>query len=167
MKFIDLTGRQYFNLTVVSRNKSFVGKTMWDCLCDCGNMTIVDSRNLRTGKVKSCGCLRKKTMAAISTTHGMGNKKDRLYSIWLGMRARCFNKRHRAYHRYGGRGITICLSWLEFPIFHDWALSHGYKTNLSIDRINNDGNYESSNCRWATSKEQNNNKSNSRKRIEV
>jgi hypothetical protein len=89
--------------------------------------------------------------------------RARIYVIWKAMRQRCNNPKNDGYHRYGGRGITVCAEWLIFENFYAWAMSHGYADNLSIDRINNDGNYEPSNCRWATPKEQASNRITSKK----
>lgn len=89
---------------------------------------------------------------------GINGKKNRLYHIWEDMKSRCLNKNNKRYFRYGGRGISICDDWLEYLPFHNWAINNGYKSNLTIDRKNNNGNYESSNCRWATSKQQANNR---------
>lgn len=89
-------------------------------------------------------------------THGLG--KPNTYSHWVNMKTRCFNSRNPKYKDYGGRGITICKEWLEFKNFHEWALSHGYKEGLTLDRIDVNGNYEPSNCRWITAAEQAKNK---------
>jgi hypothetical protein len=161
-KFIDLTGKKFHFLTVKSRNTGFKGKTMWNCICDCGAETVVDSKNLKFGKVKSCGCLRDKKLSAMRKTHGLS--ESRIYRIWLGMRKRCYTKTSKPYSRYGGRGIIVCPEWRDgFEAFYIWAMSYGYADNLSIDRIDNDSGYYPENCRWVTSKEQNNNKSNTRK----
>lgn len=91
-------------------------------------------------------------------THHHIHKHKRLYSIWRGMRQRCNSTKHKDYPSYGGRGITICRQWDNFNVFYDWAMANGYSDNLSLDRINNDGNYSPENCRWATQKEQNSNR---------
>jgi hypothetical protein len=114
----------------------------------CGGIT---ERNTYEGsRTKSCGCIRKKYSEA-----AMGNK---LYSKWANMKARCNNKKIHEYNRYGGRGISICDEWYDFEKFREWALAGGYNKNLTIDRINNNGNYEPSNCRFITIAENNRNK---------
>ena len=147
-KLNDLTGQRFGRLTVLERTE-----LKWLCKCDCGNKKIVAGGHLVSGDTKSCGCLRIK--------HGMRN--TRLYSIWHGMKERCYNTKHKFYKHYGGRGIKVCEEWKnDFQTFADWALSHGYADNLTIDRIDVNGNYEPSNCQWATNAEQQRNKRNSK-----
>lgn len=154
----DLTGREFGRLTVIERQGSNEKRhALWLCKCQCGNSKVISSQDLLEGNTNSCGCLRKEKSRDLSHTHGMTN--TRLYDTWRAMKARCYNPANPNYKYYGGRGITICDEWKnDFPKFHDWAMSHGYAEDLTIDRINNDGNYEPSNCRWATTAEQNKNK---------
>lgn len=156
MSLIDLTEKRFGRL-VVKKIIGQVGKSpspSWLCACSCGNETIVRGDHLRYGKTKSCGCLENEIRNNGIPHLIHGGNKTRLYEIWTGMRKRCENPKSNAYPRYGGRGICVCNEWGNFAKFREWALSHGYADNLSIDRINNNGNYEPDNCRWATSKQQ-------------
>lgn len=148
----DLTGLKFGKLTVISfygvKNK----KSYWLCECDCEdkNQKVARSDQLKDGITKSCGCSIK------LGTHGMSN--TRLFNIWSGIRSRCNNKNSKDYHNYGGRGVKICDEWEnDFSNFYNWAIKNGYSDDLTIDRKNTNGNYEPSNCRWATHKEQSNN----------
>lgn len=153
----DLVGRRYGMLTVLSRLENRSNSVMWDCLCDCGKTSAVSGSNLKSGKTRSCGCQRVKH----------GKKGTRLYNIWGGMKARCYCPSHKWYKRYGGRGITVCDEWKDsFQAFYDWAISHGYSENLTIDRVDNDKGYYPDNCRWATKIAQTNNRYNNVK-IEI
>lgn len=157
-KQLNLTGRKFGKLTAIKIDyKSKDYKTFWLCKCDCGNYTSVYVSKLTTGKTKTCGCSR--TTDPHNYKHGL--RHTRLYRIWANMKTRCYNKMDPHYSRWGGRGVKICNEWInDFKAFYDWAIKNGYQDNLSIDRINNDGNYEPNNCRWATIKQQNNNKRN-------
>lgn len=154
---LDLTGKTFGKLTVLQRaeNKIYPSgrkKRQWLCVCTCGKQTLAMSEKLINGRKKSCGCFKdehKKKHNQYGT---------RLYHIWNAMLQRCENSKTVRFDRYGGRGITVCDEWYDFKVFYNWAMSHGYKDDLTIDRIDGDGNYEPSNCRWATYSEQNKNK---------
>ena len=147
--FIDLTGRQFGRWHVIaslperqrSRGRAFI---LWLCRCDCGSERIVRGSNLQSGCSKSCGCLNAK--------HGQSRPRSRAYQCWGNMKSRCFNPRCISYPWYGDRGITVCERWLIFENFY--ADMGDPPPGMSLDRINNDGNYEPGNCRWATVAEQ-------------
>jgi hypothetical protein len=152
----NIAGQKFGRLTAIrciTKNRN----SFWLCKCDCGNEKWVKSFYLTSGKTKSCGCYHSEVFTRLK--HGDCEKGDikRLYKIWVGMRNRCESKNLEYYKNYAGRGIKVCAEWHDYLVFREWALTNGYADNLSIDRINNDGNYEPSNCRWATSKEQGNN----------
>lgn len=143
---MDLTGKRYGQLTVISENRrSEKGKYYWNCICDCGNKKIVDGYELRRGNIKSCGCLQK--IPPIIIKHNMSHSK--LYSVWTAMKQRCNNKKDKNYKRYGGRGITVDKRWKEFEPFMKWAYLNGYvEGETDLDRINNDKGYSPENCRF-------------------
>ncbi|MEQ2424387.1 hypothetical protein [Enterocloster hominis (ex Hitch et al. 2024)] len=147
-KFIDLTGQKFGMWTVLY----YVGDSKWQCRCDCGTIREVKGVTLRNQSSTNCGCVKRK--------HGMEGTK--LYRLWSHMKERCDSPKFKSYKDYGGRGITYCEEWKEFKAFMEWALQNGYQEEMTLDRINVNGNYEPSNCRFISNLEQQRNKRNSR-----
>ena len=161
-------GQKFGYLTVLD---VYRGESCWmcRCKCDCGNIKDIAKSGLTTGRTTSCGCYNRRRVHEACSKGNFTN--TRLYHTWENMKARCLNKNSPEYHNYGGRGITICDEWRDdFLKFRDWAINNGWdethnKFEISLDRINVNGNYEPSNCRWATYKEQVNNQRRSRRWI--
>lgn len=148
MKRIDLTGRVFGHLTVISFERADPQGAVWRCSCTCGVLRLVRSSRLRSGKTHSCGRCSK-------VKHGMVNIPE--YVVWKGMRQRCNDPNHKNYDDYGGRGIRVCKRWDSFELFYQ-DMGPRPSGNYTIDRKNNLGHYTPSNCRWATMKQQNNNR---------
>ena len=160
----NLIGQTFGRLTVIAEGKTRETKSKrkqyyWVCQCNCGSQPKeINQNSLLTGDIVSCGCYRSEHKSEYGFKHGMSN--TRIYNIWSGIIQRCCNPNAHNYARYGGRGITICQDWLNsFVSFYKWAMGNGYADNLTIDRIDLDGDYSPSNCRWITQAEQNRNTS--------
>lgn len=162
----NLLGKKFNRLTVVRMFPLKIRKvTAWECICDCGKITKVIGYKLKNGHTKSCGCygqeMRNKSSSKANTVHGMN--KTRPHRCWKAMMSRCNYKGNVAYHNYGGRGIIVCNEWKEFKNF--WKdMKDTYSDNLTIDRVDNNGNYCKENCKWSTYKEQSANRRQPRKR---
>lgn len=156
-KIKDLTGRKFGRLKVIKYDGSNkYGRALWLCQCDCGNTKAIIGSSLLRGLTISCGCYNKEHSKEVHLKHKQSYSK--LYKVWQAMKTRCYSKNFIYYCNYGGRGIKICDDWKKsFLKFYEWAITNGYKEELTIDRINNDDDYKPNNCRWVTRKQQNNN----------
>lgn len=149
---MNIIGMKFGKLTVIEKTNEKAknnGEFKYRCKCDCGNEVLVRGSHLKDGNSQTCGC-----------SHRLTKRKEniRIYNIYQNMKERCYNKNCKSFKNYGKRGIKICEEWLnDYNCFYEWAIKNGYKDELSIDRINVDGNYEPNNCRWATRIQQANN----------
>lgn len=147
--FKDLSGLEINGIKVVSYAE--IGKnnrSLWNCICHCGNEFVAVGSEIKRGRLKSCGCLLRRIN---------GLYKSRLYRIHHMMMCRCYTESATNYEYYGGKGIKVCKEWHDFMNFYNWAINNGYSEKLTLDRKDGNKDYEPSNCRWATRKEQSNN----------
>jgi len=159
MKKIDLTGNKFSRLLVLEEVKKINTKrTRYKVKCDCGKIFEVNGSDMKNGNTKSCGCYRNEKMSNVGKVAKHNMSFHPIYKVFHGIRQRCYNSNDCNYHNYGARGISVCDEWRSnFNGFCKWAVDNGWKKGLSIDRIDVNGNYEPSNCRWATSTEQSRN----------
>lgn len=165
----DISNQRYSRLIVLNYEYTNKKKAYWKCKCDCGNETIVSATALKSGNTKSCGCLHKEqSRINICKYHpkqiiyAREFEKD-IHTRYKCMKSRCYNKNHKAYKNYGGRGIKVCMEWKnDFNAFYIWAINNGFKKELTLDRIDTNKDYSPTNCRWVDNLTQQNNKRNNR-----
>lgn len=169
MVVVDMVGLKFGRLKVIAFSHTNKWREkVWKCKCDCGSYTEVSTAKLKSGNTTSCGCYRKECVErGLTRKYDISayNKKKatRLYKCWQDMKARCSNPKNKRYKNYGGKGVVVCNEWANsYETFQKWALNNDYSDELTLDRINVNGNYEPSNCRWATTEIQANNKTNCR-----
>ena len=154
----DMIGRKFGRLTVIaragSRREKGYSRKLWECVCECGKHKIVSTSNLTRGLVRSCGCLADEMKRKPKIETAIREEHIRLRHVWKNMKQRCYNPNSPEYKNYGGRGIKMCNEWLKSSkVFIEWALNNGYSIGLDVDRIDNNGNYEPSNCQFLTRSE--------------
>ena len=158
----DIIGQRFGRLLVIKEAEKIGNRRSSLCKCTCGNTVKVRLYSLISGNTYSCGCLRKERLERRNYKHGLsldGNgNRSRLYGRWNRMKQRCSDAGTTDFKNYGGRGIKVCDEWANYQPFHDWALANGYDDNLSIERIDNEGNYEPGNCTWVRPEQQARNK---------
>lgn len=150
-------GEKINRLTILKETEPYFTKgghkkRMIEVICDCGTIKVVRLEQVRSNNTKSCGCYNLEKSKLTLKTHGLSN--TRLYRIWKDMKRRCDIPTRNNYVNYGGRGIKVCEEWYDYTVFHSWAMSNGYEDTLSIERVDNDGNYEPNNCEWITNDKQ-------------
>ncbi len=154
----DLTGQRFGKLVVVKRAQNDKhSKACWHCVCSCGKEVVVTGNALVTGNSKSCGCSRTESAKARAIIPG-GTRQNRLYTIWRHMKERCYRTMDKRFKNYGGRGISVCDEWHDFLNFKKWAECNGYEDNLTIERLDVNGDYCPQNCTWIPLKKQASNK---------
>lgn len=158
-KMVNLIGLRFGRLTVMEKTH-IKNRVHWVCNCECGSTVSVLTDSLKSGKTKSCGCLHREKVRELATTHG--RYYEPLHGVWNSMLQRCGNPKSKDYKYYGARGISVCSEWRSYIFFRNWALSAGYEQGLTIDRIDNDGNYEPVNCHWIPLEKQMNNRRNTK-----
>ena len=151
-KHTDIKGKRFGKLIAISFRETRGKSNYWTCICDCGRISIVRKGHLVSGSVRSCGCME----GNFKHGHSKGGKESSVYHSWRSMKQRCDNENNKHYSDYGGRGISYCERWTDFSNFLE-DMGEPEK-GMSLDRIDNDGDYTPKNCRWATPKEQNRNR---------
>lgn len=159
---LNLIGQRFGRWTVIEPAENKNGLTMWLCRCDCGTEKTVRTSHLKSGRSKSCGCHQYDHLRNKPGNYPEEVRIKRLYRIWKNILRRCQSNNYPGYKNYGGRGIIVCEDWNDYVLFARWALDHGYSKDLTIDRIDINGNYTPDNCRWVTMLEQSHNKRNNR-----